>query len=394
MRSKIPCFAPVVGWGELARAIDHYATPGHYYTAGKDVYLFEKEFVKRFGLPFGVMTNSGTSAIETCMQVMMWKHSDKIIIPACNFPSAASVCQKFKLHPVFVDCELGTYNTTPQLIEDAIKKVGGVQGMVLPHMLGNPLDPDVWKFSGLTVEDACDAYGSSVGGRLCGQFGLASAFSFYPAHMLCAIEGGLAATYSASLFDHMRSFVSWGRDCKCAPGEDDKCGNRFGHMVDGVPYDHKYIVQHAGANFKPIEVQGIFGLEQLKMLDQFIKIRKRNFDLIYKGLEDLQDDLILPVSNGEPAWFGFPITLKRGDRTRLVGRLESRQPTAIQTRLLFAGNLTRHPFMREFESYSIPYPLHNSDVVMEKTIIVGCGQSLTEEDANYISKVIKEELKG
>lgn len=393
MRKKIPCFAPVVGWGERSRAVDHYLHD-EYFTSGKAVYAFEKEFVKRFGLPFGVMVNSGSSALLACMQVMRWKAGDKIIIPAANFPAAASWCQMLKLHPVFVDCELGTYNTTPQMIEDAIKNVGGVQGMVLPHTLGNPLDPEVWKLSALTVEDACDAYGSSVDGKSCGTFGLTSAFSFYPAHMLCTIEGGLAATFSAPLFDHMRSFVSWGRDCKCAPGEDDRCGNRFGHEVDGVPYDHKYISAHAGGNFKPIEVQGIFGLEQLKSLNYFISTRKRNFELIYKQLEDMQDDLILPISNGDVAWFGFPITLKRGDRTRLVGKLESRQPTAVQTRLLFAGNLTRHPFMKEFGPYSIPYRLYNSDVVMEKTIIVGCGQSLTEQEAHYISKAIKEEIKA
>jgi len=387
-RKHIPCFAPVFTHEERSAIIEHVAnTP--YLTSAGEVHKFEREFAKSINLPFAVMVNSGSTSLLVAMLAMRWKAGDKIIIPACNFPSAVSICHWLKLTPVFVDCELGTYNPTPQMIEDAKRKVFGVQGMVLVHNLGNPLDPDVWPIAGLTVEDSCDALGSTINGKPCGSFGLVSAHSFYPAHAITTIEGGMVATQSAPIFEHMRSIVNWGRDCKCYPGEDSRCGNRFGFEVDGVPYDHRYITSEAGGNFKVLELQGIIGSIQLKKLPQFVDARKRNFSIIYEHLEDLQDDIPLPISQGDPSWFAFPITLsKRMDRADLIRRIEAK---GIQTRLLFAGNVTRHPFMKQSDCY-IPYPLTNSDTVMERTVLVGCNQSITEEEAHYIGQTVHDEV--
>lgn len=388
IRKQIPTFAPSFGYDERA-AIHASVATSDYLTSGKAVYKFERAFAKYLGLPYGVMVNSGSTALLVATLAMNWKHGDRVIVPACNFPTPISPLLWFGLVPVFVDCEIGTYNTTPQMIEDAVKKTDGVVGSILLHNLGNPLDPDVWTFTGWSIEDACDALGSKMGGYMCGSFGNVSTHSFYAAHSITTLEGGMCVTRNNDTYDKIRSVVSWGRDCICAPGEDNRCKKRFNYEVDGIPYDHKYIAATAGGNFKVLELQGVLGNLQLSKERQFRKRKQDNFAIIYKALEDVQDKVFLPKSlpDATPAWFGFPLTLKLGDRMDLCKRIEAR---GVQTRMLFAGNVSRHPFLKG-RKFEVPYRLHNANTVMRDSFVVGCGQSINEEEAHHLAKVVKEE---
>ena len=391
IRKLIPTFAPVFGPEERAAVVGSAATSDSL-TSGKAVYRFEREYTRYLRMRYGVMVNSGSTALLVATLAMKWKYGDKVIIPACNFPTAVSPLLWFGLVPVFVDCEIGTYNTTPQMIEDAVKKTDGIVGYVLLHNLGNPLDPNVWTLPGWSIEDASDALGSEIEDHVCGSFGDVSTHSFYPAHGITTIEGGMCLTRSKEIYNKIRSITSWGRDCECSPGEDNRCKKRFNYMVDGVPYDHKYLAATAGGNFKVLECQGVLGSLQLSKEESFRKRKHENFAIIYKALEDLQDKVHLPRSlpNAIPAWFGFPLTLKSGDRMDVCRRIEAR---GVQTRMLFGGNLTRHPFLKG-RKYEVPNPLENSNTVMEKSFVVGCGQSITDAEANKVARVVSEEVKN
>lgn len=389
MRSQIPTFAPVFG-DEERQAIQKHIATDPYLTSGKSVEKFQRDFSKHINRHYGVMVNSGSSALQVAILAMGWKRGDKILIPACNFPTAISPLIWFGLVPVFVDCNLETFNTDPQRVKDAINAVGGISGGVVLHNLGNPLDPEIWPLLGASVEDASDALGSQIDGRMCGSFGEVSTHSFYAAHGICTLEGGMVVTSHYSLHDKMRSIVSWGRDCSCAPGEDDKCKNRFGYQVDGIPYDHKYIASRAGGNFKPLELQGVLGLVQLKKEPIFRETRKRNFSILYSAMREIDGLVVLPESlpNADATWFGFALTLRRGNRREIMSRIEAR---GVQTRMVFAGNIVRHPFMHGVECM-VPFPLENSDTIMRQSIVLGCGQSMTEAEAEYVGTVVKEEI--
>ena len=390
-RKHIPTFAPVFGQEERSAVLTSIAS-SEYLTSGKGVYKFEQTFAKYVGSQYGVMVNSGSTALLVATLAMDWKAGDKVLVPACNFPTAISPLLWFGLIPVFVDCEIGTYNTTPQMVVDAAKKVGGIKGAILLHNLGNPLDPEIWCVGDWMLEDTCDSLGSQISGIMCGSFGSASTHSFYPGHAITTIEGGMVVTRNHNIYDKVRSIVSWGRDCTCHPGEDGNCGKRFTYEVDGVPYDHKYIVSNAGGNFKVMEAQGVLGSLQLSKEHIFRKRKHENFAIIYKILEELEDKIYLPKSlpKAIPAWFGFPITLKGGNRMDMCRKLEDK---GVQTRMVFAGNVTRHPFLKG-KNYEVPYPLDNSNMVMEKSFVVGCGQSISEEEAHYIGETVKWAVTG
>jgi CDP-6-deoxy-D-xylo-4-hexulose-3-dehydrase len=393
LRKHIPTFAPVFGQEERSSIVTTTITK-EYLTSGKEVDRFERIFSRYIGSQYGVMVNSGSSAAEVAFKAMGWKYGDKIIVPACGFPTPISEPLYCGIIPVFVDCELGTYNPNPQMVEDCINKTDGIIGMIIAHNLGNPLDPDIWNISGWSIEDACDALGSMVNSRMCGSFGDISIHSFYPAHGITTVEGGMCVTRNHNTYETMRSINSWGRDCQCSPGEDDRCKKRFNYMVDGVPYDHKYIVKIPGGNYHVTEDKGTLGILQLSKEMIFRKRKHENFAIIYKILEDIQDRIYLPtsISKAEPAWFGFPITLKSGDRMEICRKLTQ---SGVQTRMLFAGNLTRHPFIKDGKyKYEVPYELVNSDKVMRDSFVVGCGQSVTEEEAHYIGETVRKAVTG
>jgi CDP-6-deoxy-D-xylo-4-hexulose-3-dehydrase len=243
----------------------------------------------------------------------------------------------------------------------------------------------------MSIEDSCDAFGSEIDGLPCGRYGTISTFSFYPAHHLTTGEGGMTLTGDPVLARRIESMCSWGRDCHCKPGFDDTCRNRLGYVIDGVgPYDHKYTFTYPGFNLKPLELQGVLGNVQIQKSDGYKRIRQRNFSRLYAALEPLEDVVRLPVSEpgASPSWFAFPVTLLRGDRAEITRRIESR---GVATRMLFAGNAYRQPFMKGFQSI-VPFPLENSDVVMKNTFLIGINHTITPEECEHVATVVKEEV--
>jgi CDP-6-deoxy-D-xylo-4-hexulose-3-dehydrase len=390
MRKYIPCFDADFTMEDRSAAMAHLAMTD-YWTSGKKVDEFERVFSRYVGRQFATMTNSGSSALFAAIYSMGWKPGDKIITPAVTFPTAISPLLWLGLVPVLVDVD-DTLNIDPQKMEDSIKAVGGVEGSVIPHTLGNPVDPDVWGFFDRSVEDCCDALGSKIQGYSCGKFGTVSCFSFYPAHHITTIEGGMTLTNSPSHAEAIRRFVNWGRACWCRPGQDNSCGKRHDSIVDGVPWDHKYEFVVPGGNFKPgFDIQGVIGLAQLRKEEIYRERRKRNHGIVSEYLEALGDLISTANKYGgsDPCWFGCPVGLTRFNRSEVIERLES---SGVGTRLVFGGNMGRQSFLQN--AYVAPMPLIKSDKVMRDWFIVGCNQTITEEEAHYIGETVKWAVTG
>ena len=388
MRKYIPCFAADYGQDERTAIMTSLATSS-YITAGKHVDRFEREFAKYHNRKFATMTNSGSSALFAAIFAMGWEPGDKIICPAVTFPTSISPLLWLGLVPVLVDID-DTLNIDPQKMVDSIKAVKGVQGAVIPHTLGNPCDPTLWDCFERSVEDSCDALGSRIGGRMCGTFGMVSCFSFYPAHHIFTAEGGMTLTNYPHLGETIRQFVNWGRACACKPGEDDRCGKRFESVVDGIPWDHKYQFDTAGGNFKPgLDIQGVLGSIQLRKEARFAAIRKRNHGIIRTELEPIKDLVrtATQLPGSDPSWFGYPLILGAGNRREVIERIENR---GVASRLIFGGNLSRQRFIKG--RYLAPLKLEKADEVMEKGFIIGCNHSITEEEAQHIGTVAREEV--
>jgi CDP-6-deoxy-D-xylo-4-hexulose-3-dehydrase len=267
---------------------------------------------------------------------------------------------------------------------------------MIAHTLGNPFEivaiqAIAKKYNLWLIEDCCDALGSTYEGKKVGTFGDIGTLSFYPAHHITMGEGGAVFMNSPKLKKIAESFRDWGRDCFCAPGQDNSCGKRFGWKLGDLPegYDHKYIYSHLGYNLKITDMQAACGLAQLESLPDFISARKRNFELIYKLLAHSGDVFHLPLAtiNSEPSWFGFPLTIKNGvnlSRLDLLKHLNSKQ---IGTRLLFAGNLTRQPYMKNI-NFRVSGDLSNTDIIMNNTFWIGVHPGLTEEMIHYVCEEI------
>jgi CDP-6-deoxy-D-xylo-4-hexulose-3-dehydrase len=243
------------------------------------------------------------------------------------------------------------------------------------------------------IEDNCDALGSRYNGQLTGTFGHLATSSFYPAHHITTAEGGAVYTNDPLLFKTAKSFRDWGRDCWCPTGKDNTCGKRFDWKLGNLPhgYDHKYIYSEMGYNLKMTDIQAAIGCAQMDKLEEFTRIRKRNFRLLHEGLKQFEDKMILPqaTDNSEPSWFGFLITLKGNqDRRKIINFLNS---NGIATRLLFAGNITKQP---SFTENKVPYrvigSLHNTDVIMNQTFWIGVYSKITEEKIRYVVDKFKE----
>jgi CDP-6-deoxy-D-xylo-4-hexulose-3-dehydrase len=302
--------------------------------------------------------------------------------------------------PVFVDITIPQYNIDAAQLENAVS--GRTKAVMLAHTLGNPFDikavkafcgkHDLW-----LIEDNCDALGSeyTLDGetRRTGAFGDISTSSFYPAHHITTGEGGAAYTADPRLSKIMRSMRDWGRDCVCASGHDNMCGHRFDGQFGELPqgYDHKYVYSHFGYNLKATDMQAAIGVAQLDKLDSFVAARKRNFELMKTALLPLSDKLILPIAapDSSPSWFGFPITCREGvSRDRIVEYLEQHK---IQTRMLFAGNMTRQPCM-QFAEYRAIGELPNTDRVMNSLFWLGVYPGLDNGAIDYMADILKKAL--
>jgi CDP-6-deoxy-D-xylo-4-hexulose-3-dehydrase len=371
--------------------------------AGVSSRRFESQFARKMGRRKAHLTNSGSSANLLAVSAMrshlledrQLRPGDEVITVAAGFPTTVNPILQNGLVPVFVDVELGTYNTTAARVAEAIGPK--TKAIIIAHALGNPFE--VTEIAQLAeehelflIEDNCDAVGSTYDGKLTGTFGDFSTVSFYPAHHLTMGEGGCVLTSNLALARIVESLRDWGRDCWCEPGESDKCLKRFKYQMGTLPegYDHKYIFSHVGYNLKATDLQAALGLTQLAKLDEFCAARRRNWNRLRDGLDGVPG-LLLPEATprSDPSWFGFVITVDPEasfSRAGLVDFLESRR---IGTRRLFAGNLTRHPAYIE-APHRVVGDLRNSDVITDQTFWVGVYPALTDEMLDYVISSIKE----
>jgi len=390
MDKYIPVYQPDFGHQERS-AICRAAHTCEFLTANRLCTLFENEVGKLVGRRYNVFTNTGSSAVLVAVASQHWTRGDKIITPAVTFGTTLSPLYIYGFVPVFIDVIPGTYNVDPDKVFDALDKHPDIAGAVIPHTLGNPVYPGIWSRFERSVEDACDALGSSIGGEKCGAFGVVSTLSFFPAHHMTTIEGGMAMTNYPIVGRDLFRFANWGRDCYCRAGENSVCRKRFEFDLDGIPYDHKYIFSYPGFNVRGDELRASVGLEQLKKLKGYEENRRRNFAILDKGLRPL-DDLIIPPTSlpaADPCWFSYPITLKGGNREAITEELEA---SGVATRLIFMGNAVRHP-MSKGREYVAPHGLEHSDEVMRNAFSVGMNHTIDEETAYFVLREVSNCLK-
>lgn len=372
-------------------------------TTGRFNAEFEANLARFLGVRHVLTVNSGSSANLVAFQTLTSprlgdraiRPGDEVIGVAAGFPTTVNPILQFGAVPVFVDVDIPTYNIDATKIEAAIGP--RTRAIMLAHTLGNPFNLEVvtalCKKHGLwLIEDCCDALGSTYSNKLVGTFGDIGTLSFYPAHHITMGEGGAVFTNQTELAKIAESFRDWGRDCYCAPGKDNTCGKRFCQQLGNLPYgyDHKYTYSHAGFNLKITDMQAACGVAQLAKVDAFIEARRRNFRFLHERLQSCQEFLILPQATpgSEPSWFGFPITLRADapvQRTELLTYLDQEK---VGTRLLFAGNLTRQPYMHG-RHFRISGDLTNTDSVMARTFWLGVQPALSHEQLEWAAACIE-----
>ena len=400
-QSVIPPSGKLLGPDEFVNLVD--AALDGWLTTGRFNAAFEQKLGEFLGVPHVLTCNSGSSANLLALTALTspqlgkraLRPGDEVITAAAGFPTTVNPILQNGLIPVFVDSEIPTYNPSPASIEAAITPK--TRAIMLAHTLGNPFDAHALREladrHGLwLVEDCCDALGSTLNGRMVGTFGHVGTLSFYPAHHITMGEGGAVFTVDPKLRQILESFRDWGRDCWCAPGCDNTCGKRFDWQHGELPagYDHKYVYSHLGYNLKITDMQAAIGLAQLERVDHFIATRKRNFADLLSHLSGLHEFLVLPeaTSGSDPSWFGFPLTLRDEvpfDRVTLLRYLDQHK---IGTRLLFAGNLTRQPYMAG-RHYRVAGPLDNADRIMKNTFWLGIHPALDPHMISYVADRIR-----
>lgn len=375
---------------------------------GEQGELLEKELAEYLGSKKAFLVNSGSSAdlvaVSALMSYQFPEHlnpGDEVITPACTFPTVVSAIVHCGLVPVFIDVDLETLNPIPEDIEKAITKKTKL--ILLVHTLGNPNDMDpimkIAKDHNLyVIEDNCDALGSTYKGKKTGTFGILSAESFYPAHhMTTAGEGGAVFLNDMRFLRIVQSLREWGRACWCGASGGDVngvCGVRFNYKIDGIPYDHKYIWSNLGYNLKPIEIQAAMGRVQLTKVERFIEKRKYNFQKLQSFFKKYEKYFVLPkaMPASDPSWFAYPITIRDDapfDRFTFTQYLEEAK---IQTRPLFAGNITRQPILKHV-SYIVKGSLVNSDRIFLRTFFIGVYPGLTDSHIEYMTSTVEKFLK-
>ena len=405
-QSAVPVSGKVIGAKELQLMVD--ASLDGWLTTGRFNAMFEKRLAEFLDVKYLITVNSGSSANLVAFSTLTSpklgdraiKKGDEVIGVAAGFPTTVNPILQFGAVPVFVDVDLATHNIDASKIEAAISPK--TKAIMLAHSLGNPFNLDVVtalckKYNLWLVEDCCDALGATYNGQLVGTFGDIATLSFYPAHHITMGEGGAVFTNNAELKLIAESFRDWGRDCYCPPGKDNTCDKRFcwtkkqlgGDLPDG--YDHKYTYSHLGYNLKITDMQAACALAQMDRLEEFIAKRRANFSYLKARLASVEEFLHLPEStpNSEPSWFGFPLVLKESSgvkRTDLINFLEQNK---IGTRLLFAGNLTKQPYMAG-RQFRVSGELTNTDIVMNQTFWLGTFPGLDEPQLDYITDKLEE----
>ncbi len=400
--SVIPPSGKVVGAREMQLMVE--ASLDCWLTTGRFNTEFEKKLAEFLGVKFLLSVNSGSSANLVAFSALTSpklgeraiKKGDEVIGVAAGFPTTVNPIIQFGAIPVFVDVDMATHNINADLIEAAITPK--TKAIMLAHTLGNPFNLSkvkalCEKYNLWLVEDCCDALGAKYDGKLVGTFGDIATLSFYPAHHITMGEGGAVFTNNPQLKMIAESFRDWGRDCYCAPGCDNTCGNRFGQQFGSLPagYDHKYVYAHLGYNLKITDMQAACGLAQLEKAQEFIDTRKRNYELLKTRLSTLSDfiEIAQATPNSEPSWFGFPITLKESAGVKRVDFVKFLDQNKIGTRLLFAGNLTRQPYFKDVE-YRVVGELTNTDRTMNNTLWLGIYPALGAEHFEYVAEKMEE----
>lgn len=399
--SAVPVSGKVLGVAEFQHLVE--ASLDGWLTTGRFNEQFERELKRFIGVRHALTANSGSSANLLAMSALtspLLKDralvaGDEVIGVAAGFPTTVNPVLQNGLIPVFLDVDIPTYNVHAADLEEAITP--RTRAIMLAHTLGNPFNLDevmriAKKHDLWVIEDCCDALGSTYQGRTVGTFGHMGTLSFYPAHHITMGEGGAVFTSKPLLKRIVESFRDWGRDCYCAPGADNTCGQRFEWDLGELPhgYDHKYTYSHLGYNLKITDMQAAVGLAQLQRLAEFIAIRRRNFNHLKKALKSVEQYLILPeaTAGSEPSWFGFPLTLRPEtgyDRQQLLRFLEQKK---IGTRLLFAGNVIRQPYFMG-RPHRVVGQLHNTDIVMNHTFWLGVYPGLSETMLDYVAEQVQ-----
>jgi CDP-6-deoxy-D-xylo-4-hexulose-3-dehydrase len=402
--SLVPVSGKVIGSKELELMVE--AALDGWLTAGRFNKMFEDKLSKYLGVKYLITVNSGSSANLVAFSTLTSpklgnraiKPGDEVIGVAAGFPTTVNPILQFGAIPVFVDVDLATHNIDADKIEEAISSK--TRAIMLAHSLGNPFNLDVVKnicskYNLWLIEDCCDALGATYNGKLVGTFGDISTLSFYPAHHITMGEGGAVFTNNEELKNIAESFRDWGRDCFCPPGKDNTCGKRFCWKLGNLPegYDHKYTYSHLGYNLKITDMQAACALAQLDRLDEFIAKRRSNFNYLRERLKSCEEFLHLPEAtpNSNPSWFGFPLVLKENTDVRRVDLLSYLDQNKIGTRLLFAGNITRQPYMADL-NFRISGNLKVTDKVMNQTFWVGVYPGLSEIHLDFIASKIEEFL--
>lgn len=408
---RIPYASRVYNHDEMVNLVD--SSLEFWLTSGRYTEKFEKDFAKYLGVKFCSLVNSGSSANLIAFMALTSpllgdkriKKGDEVITVAAGFPTTVAPIIQYGAIPVFIDITIPQYNIDVMMLEKALSEK--TKAVMIAHTLGNPFDLEAVKafcdkYNLWLVEDNCDALGSQYTinneMRLTGTIGDIGTSSFYPPHHMTMGEGGAVYTNNLLLNKCIRSFRDWGRDCICPSGQDNLCGHRFDRQYGELPlgYDHKYVYSHFGYNLKATDMQAAIGCAQLEKFPEFVEKRRHNFARLRKGLEGLEDKLILPEAceNSKPSWFGFLITCKEGiNRNEVVQYIEAH---GIQTRMLFAGNLVKHPcfdeLRKEGEGYRIVGELKNSDRIMRDTFWVGVYPGMTDVMIDYMVRIIKDSV--
>lgn len=400
-KSSVPVSGRVFDEDDVATLVDS-ALDFHLTT-----YRYNDEFEKGlrdfFGIKYALTCNSGSSAnliavtslTSHLLKDRALKAGDEVITVAAGFPTTVNPILHNNLVPVFVDVELETYNVNVDELEKA--RSDKTKAIILAHTLGNPFNVQKVKefcdkYNLWFIEDCCDAFGSTYDNKKVGTFGDIATLSFYPAHHITMGEGGAVLTNNPILKKAMESIRDWGRDCWCAPGCDNTCNQRFSQKLGDLPegYDHKYTYSHLGYNLKITDMQAACGVSQLRKINEFIEKRKSNFKKLKEKLKKFDKYLILPKAqdNSDPSWFGFLISIKEDapfTRNDIVKYLNDKK---IGTRLLFAGNIIKQPYMIG-RNYRVIGNLINSDFIMNNTFWIGVYPGINEKMIDYVADKIK-----
>lgn len=404
---RIPYASRVYDYDEMCNLVD--SALEFWLTSGRYTEEFESEFAKYLNIKYCSLVNSGSSANLLAFMALTSpllgdrkiQRGDEVITVAAGFPTTIAAIIQYGAVPVFVDMNIPQYNIDVTQLEEAYSEK--TKAVMIAHTLGNPFDlaavkgfcekHNLW-----LVEDNCDALGSTytINGetKLTGTIGDIGTSSFYPPHHMTMGEGGAVYTDNPLLHKIVKSLRDWGRDCVCPSGNDNLCGHRFDKQYGELPlgYDHKYVYSHFGYNLKATDMQAALGCAQLRKFPSFVERRKHNFARLKKGLQVVEDKLVLPVAckNSDPSWFGFLITCKEGtDKNKVVQYLED---NGVQTRMLFGGNMVKQPCFSELKStgqgYRVVGSLEQTDRIMQDTFWIGVYPGMTDEMIDYMVEMI------